>query len=104
MNVNDGTNTSLFFKLNKLKANSNADDPLSTAIHVFEFVFFLKCSSNFFTLLIPLPDAQLPLFIVFTAALISLLLKSGENNLIIFISLHYHSLFFKLYLLLLIID
>ena len=38
--MNDGTNTSLFFKSNKLKANSNADDPLSTAIQVFEFVSF----------------------------------------------------------------
>ena len=87
--MNDGTNTSLFFKSNKLKANSNADDPLSTAIQVFEFVSFWKYFSNFLTLLIPLPDAQLPVFIVLTAALISSLLKSGENNLIIFISLQH---------------
>ena len=84
--MNDGTNTSLFFKSNKLKANSNADDPLSAAIHTFEFVASWKSFSNSLTLLIPLPDAQLPLFIVLTAALISLLLKSGENSLIVFIS------------------
>ena len=86
INVNAGTNTSLFFKSNKLKANSNADDPLSAAIHTFEFAASWKSFSNSLTLLIPLPDAQLPLFIVLTAALISLLLKSGENSLIVFIS------------------